>query len=216
MFSLRFRRHQAFPVYFSNHQASPWSSRTLSAHQVSPVTISASSRTVSALQALPVTISASPRPLGFLAFTISASSCITRLSGSRLLLQHRQTSISASRLPLLLRQLSVTLGDSQFPLQLQLSVSICGSRATSGSWLLLQHRQASLVPFSLWWLSAFTAGLGIVFQPFCSFSSDCFLLLVKYYSLFCLICKLGYLLSICILATAWLFWVILLLFFYYG
>ena len=109
-----------------------------------------------------------------------------------------------------------TLGDSQFPLQLQLSVSICGSRAASGSWLLLQHRQASLVPFSLWWLSAFTAGLGIVFQPFCSFSSDCFLLLVKYYSLFCLICKLGYLLSICILATAWLFWVILLLFFYYG
>uniref|UniRef100_A0A2N9EUP8 Integrase catalytic domain-containing protein n=1 Tax=Fagus sylvatica TaxID=28930 RepID=A0A2N9EUP8_FAGSY len=74
------------------------------------MTISVSSRTISALQASPVTISASPRPLGFLAFTISASSCITRLGGSRLLLQHRQTSISASRLLLLLRQLSVALG----------------------------------------------------------------------------------------------------------
>uniref|UniRef100_A0A2N9HTF0 Uncharacterized protein n=1 Tax=Fagus sylvatica TaxID=28930 RepID=A0A2N9HTF0_FAGSY len=56
---------QASPVSFSDHQASPWSSWTSSAHQVSLVTISASSRTVSALQAPPVTISASPRLLGF-------------------------------------------------------------------------------------------------------------------------------------------------------
>jgi hypothetical protein len=61
LFFLGFRRRQASPVFFSDHQASPWSSRNLLAHQVSPVTISASSRTESALQAPPVTISASPR-----------------------------------------------------------------------------------------------------------------------------------------------------------
>ena len=110
MFFLGFRRRQASPISFSDHQASPWSSRTLLAHQVSSVTISASSRTVSALQAPLVTISTSPRPLGFLAFTISASPRITRLGGSWLLLQHRQTSISASRHLLLLRQLLVALG----------------------------------------------------------------------------------------------------------
>uniref|UniRef100_A0A2N9FUB4 Integrase catalytic domain-containing protein n=1 Tax=Fagus sylvatica TaxID=28930 RepID=A0A2N9FUB4_FAGSY len=110
-FFLGFRRRQSSSsVSISDHQAPPWSPRTLLAHQASPVTISTSSRTVSALQAPPVTISASPRPLGFSAFTISASPRITSLGGSRLLLQHRQTSISASRpLPLLERWLLVLL-----------------------------------------------------------------------------------------------------------
>uniref|UniRef100_A0A2N9H562 Uncharacterized protein n=1 Tax=Fagus sylvatica TaxID=28930 RepID=A0A2N9H562_FAGSY len=80
-----------------------WSSRTVSAHQVSPVTILASSHTVSALQAPPVTISASPRPLGFLAFTWPYGdtlrfSCTTRFTSVALWFS-RSTALGRSLTP---------------------------------------------------------------------------------------------------------------------
>uniref|UniRef100_A0A2N9IR39 Fibronectin type III-like domain-containing protein n=1 Tax=Fagus sylvatica TaxID=28930 RepID=A0A2N9IR39_FAGSY len=61
--------------------------------------------------------------LGILAFTISASSRTIRLGGSWLLFQHRQTSISASRLLLLLHQLSVPFGTPALCLNLTVGLA---------------------------------------------------------------------------------------------
>ena len=205
MFSLGFRLHQASPVSFSDHQASPWSSRTLSAHQVSPVTISVSSHTISALQAPSVSISASPR-----SHTISQDSVGLGCSSSTARPRSRHLgcpSCSASS-----RWLSIPFGTPALCLDLWVShrqwVSVA-PQAPPG----LAGDFLPLVALGLhsWFGYRVSALLLLLFRLF-------FLLLVKYYSLFCLICKLGYLLSICctILATAWLFWVILLLFFYYG
>uniref|UniRef100_A0A2N9FBM1 Integrase catalytic domain-containing protein n=1 Tax=Fagus sylvatica TaxID=28930 RepID=A0A2N9FBM1_FAGSY len=124
LFFLGFRRRQASPVSFSDHQASPWSSRNLLAHQVSPVIISASSRTESALQAPPVPISTSPRHLGFFSHQIGSPGAAGDYLGIP-----SASWISPSRLPLA-SQASVGLGCSSStarPRSRHLGLSSCSA-----------------------------------------------------------------------------------------
>ena len=176
-----------------------WSSWTLSAHQVSPVTISASFRTVSALQASPVTISASPRLLGFhLALRLLSASW---LSPSRLSLapqdsmclgcsfstaRPRYRRLGCSSCSTSSRWLSVPFGTPA--LCLDLTVGLTPLVGLSCSFSTARPRRC-LSPFDgsqsfqLVWVSCFCCFASFIFR----LVFDCWL---RYYLLFCLICKL--------------------------